>query len=624
MEMSEMSERGSAFTRRTHTCGELREGHVGQRVTLNGWVHTARDHSHFVFVDLRDRYGMTQVFLGGAEKVLDPQILKDAQSLRPEDVVSITGKVRPRPAENVNAERETGKVEVVAEKLEILNRAKTPPFEIRDDAKVSEEVRLKYRYLDLRRPVMQRNMMFRHRFLQAIRDDFTRQGFVEVETPLLTKATPEGARDYLVPSRLTPGAFFALPQSPQIFKQLLMVSGYDRYFQIARCLRDEDLRADRQPEFTQLDLEISFPDEEVVFATVESAMAHAIETATGRKVKLPLPRIAHRESMLKYGCDKPDLRNSLQIADVTAEAKSSEFRIFRGAVDAADGKGVLRALRVPGGDALTRKEIDGLEGKAKELGAKGLAWTKIETSGSGEIRPTGGVARGLEDGAGKAIAAKLGLQKGDVVFFVADKAKLACAVLAEIRRLLGERFGGVKKGELALCWVVEFPLFEFDEDEKSWKAAHHPFTTPIEAYAGQMAKEPGEVRARAYDLVMNGWELGSGSIRIHDRELQQRVFESIGVSAETAKRKFGFMLEAFEFGAPPHGGIGIGIDRLVALLLEQDNIREVIAFPKTASATELMTGAPTAVEERQLRDLHIRVEMPKVEAPKSDAPPAGA
>jgi aspartyl-tRNA synthetase len=497
-------------------------------------------------------------------------------------------------------------VELLVQKLEILNRAKTPPFEIRDDVKVSEEVRLKYRFLDLRRPAMQRNLLFRHRFFQSIRNDFTRQGFVEVETPLLTKATPEGARDYLVPSRLNPGTFFALPQSPQIFKQLLMVAGYDRYFQIARCLRDEDLRADRQPEFTQLDLEISFPDEELVFATVESAVVHAIQEGTGMIVQKPFRRITHRESMLRYGCDKPDLRNSLQIADVTEEAKSSEFRIFRGAVDAADGKGVLRALRVPGGEVLTRKEIDGLESKAKELGAKGLAWTKMEAVG----RPTGGVARGLEDGAGKAIAAKLGLQKGDVVFFVADKVKVACAVLAEIRRVLGERFGGVKKDELALCWVVEFPLFEWDEDEKMWKAAHHPFTTPIEAYPGQMTQEPGEVRARAYDLVMNGWELGSGSIRIHDRELQQRVFESVGVSPETAKRKFGFMLEAFEFGAPPHGGIGIGLDRLVALLLHQDNIREVIAFPKTASATELMTGAPTAVEERQLRDLHIKFDLP--------------
>ncbi len=600
-----MSERASAFTRRTHTCGELREAHAGQKVTLNGWVHTARDHAHFVFVDLRDRFGFTQVLFCDE----DAPLLAQAQTLRPEDVVSVTGAVRLRPKENVNADRDTGSVELLVERLEILNRARTPPFEVRDDVKVSEEVRLKYRYLDLRRPVMQRNMIFRHRFLQAIRDDFTRQGFVEVETPFLTKATPEGARDYLVPSRLSPGTFFALPQSPQIFKQLLMVSGFDRYFQIARCLRDEDLRADRQPEFTQLDLELSFPDEELVFATVESAIAHAIESSTGRTIAHPFRRITHREAMLRFGCDKPDLRNSLQIADATEEAKSSEFRIFRGAVDAPDGKGVLRALRVPGGEALTRKEIDGLEAKAKELGAKGLAWTKIEASANA-IRPTGGVARGLEDGAGKAIAAKLGLQKGDLVFFVADREKVACTVLAETRRALGERFGGVKQGPLELVWVVEFPLFEFDEEERTWKAAHHPFTTPIEAYAGQMVKDPGAVRARAYDLVMNGWELGSGSIRIHDRELQQRVFEAVGLEPEAAKRKFGFMLEAFEFGAPPHGGIGIGLDRLIALLLGQDNIREVIAFPKTASATCLMTGAPTTVDERQLRDLKIRFDVP--------------
>jgi aspartyl-tRNA synthetase len=599
-----MSAGGSAYPRRTHTCGELRADHVGQRVTLNGWVHTARDHAHFVFVDLRDRYGLTQVFFGDG----DPLLLTDAKSLRPEDVVAVTGSVRARPKENVNAERATGAVELVAEQLVVLNRAKTPPFEIRDDAKISEEVRLKYRYLDLRRPVMQRNLMFRHKFLQALRNDFTRQDFVEVETPFLTKATPEGAREYFVPSRLYPGHFYALPQSPQIFKQLLMVGGYDRYFQIARCMRDEDLRADRQPEFTQLDLEMSFPDEEQIFATVEAALAHAIQDATGKVVPTPFRRVAHRDAMLAFGCDKPDLRNALRIADVSAEAKASEFKIFRGAVDAG---GVLRALRVPGAGELSRKEIEGLEAKAKEFGAKGLAWTKIDASG----KANGGVAKGLEDGAGKAIVAKLGAAPNDLLLFVADRERIAAAALSEVRRALGERFGGVQKDELALCWVVEFPLFEYDEDEKAWKAAHHPFTTPIEEYEGQMTKEPGKVRARAYDLVMNGWELGSGSIRIHDRELQQRVFEGVGVPAETAKRKFGFMLEAFEYGAPPHGGIGIGIDRVVALLLGQDNIREVIAFPKTASATDLMTGAPNAVEERQLRDLKLKLDLPPV-APK--------
>ena len=599
-----MSAGGSAYPRRTHTCGELRPEHVGRRVTLNGWVHTARDHAHFVFVDLRDRYGVTQVFFGDG----DGKLLAEAQSLRPEDVVAIVGSVRARPQENVNAERSTGAVELVAEQLFVLNRAKTPPFEIRDDAKISEEVRLKYRYLDLRRPVMQRNLMFRHRFLQALRDDFTRQEFVEVETPFLTKATPEGAREYFVPSRLYPGHFYALPQSPQIFKQLLMVSGFDRYFQIARCMRDEDLRADRQPEFTQLDLELSFPDEELVFATVESALVHAIEKASGRKVATPFRRIAHRDAMLQFGCDKPDFRNRLRIADASDEAKASEFKIFRGAVD---GGGVLRALRVPGAGELSRKEIEALEAKAKEFGAKGLAWTKIDAAG----KAGGGVAKGLEDGAGKAILAKLGAAPNDLLLFVADRERVAATALSEVRRALGERFGGVKRDDHEFCWVVEFPLFEFDEDEKAWKAAHHPFTTPIEEYEGQMAKEPGKVRARAYDLVMNGWELGSGSIRIHDRALQQRVFEGVGMPAETAKRKFGFMLEAFEYGAPPHGGIGIGIDRLVALLLGHDNIREVIPFPKTASATDLMTGAPTAVEERQLRDLNLRLDLPPA-APK--------
>ncbi|MSR47505.1 MAG: aspartate--tRNA ligase [Planctomycetes bacterium] len=590
---------GRAFTRRTHTCGELRAEHASQRVTLNGWIHTTRDHAHFVFADLRDRYGLTQIFFGDAIA----NLLAEAKTLRPEDVVAVTGTVRARPAENVNAERATGAVELIVDALEILNRAKTPPFEIRDDAKISEEVRLKYRYLDLRRPSMQRNLLFRHRFMQAIRDDFTKQDFIEVETPFLTKATPEGAREYFVPSRLYPGHCYALPQSPQIFKQLLMVAGYDKYFQIARCMRDEDLRADRQPEFTQLDLEMSFPDEELIYETVESAIVHAVKVTLGIGLPRPFRRITHAESMLRYGCDKPDLRNQLVISDLSAEAKSSEFKIFRGAVDAG---GALRALRVPGGEALSRKEIEGLEGKAKELGAKGLAWTKLDATG----KPAGGVAKGLEDGAGKAMLARLCAAPGDLLLFVADRVKVVCAALDTVRRALGERFGGVRKGVLEPCWVVEFPLFEFDEEAHHFVAAHHPFTTPIEQYEGQITKEPGAVKARAYDLVMNGWELGSGSIRIHDRALQERVFTAVGVAPEVAERKFGFMLGAFDYGAPPHGGIGIGLDRLIALLLEQDNIREVIAFPKTATATCLMTGAPTLADERATRDLKLRFELP--------------
>jgi aspartyl-tRNA synthetase len=572
---------------------------VGRQVTINGWVDTTRDHAHFVFFDTRDRYGITQVFFGED----DAALLQAAKSARPEDVVSITGSVRLRPEDNINPDRATGKVEIVAEKLEFLNRSKTPPFPMRADEKVSEELRLKHRYLDLRRPRMQRNLQFRHRFIQALRNDLSARDFVEVETPMLTRAMPEGARDYLVPSRLTAGSFFALPQSPQLFKQLLMVSGTDRYFQIARCLRDEDLRADRQPEFTQLDLEMSFVDENAVFDAVESALCAAIQEACGRTVPKPFPRIPHAQAMLEHGSEKPDLRNHLRSVDVTEAAGRTSFKVFQGAVESG---GVVRALRVPGGASLSRKQIDGLEARAKEMGAKGLAWSKLKDG-----QRQGGISRFLEDDAGAALLAPLGLEDGDLVAFLADREPVACAALAAVRKMLGVSHGGVDEGELALCWVVDFPLFEWNEDSGQFDPAQHAFTTPVEAFEDQMTKDPGGVRARAYDLVLNGWELGSGGIRIHDRGLQQRVFGVLGISEEEARSKFGFLLDAFEYGAPPHGGIGIGIDRLVALLLGEENIREVIPFPKTASAACLMTGAPSPVEALQLDELHLRIEEQK-------------
>ncbi len=597
---SAMNAGTGSYARRTHTCGELREEHVDQVVTLNGWVDTCRDHHHFVFIDLRDRYGITQVYVGEQ----DAELLKVAQSLRSEYVIAITGKVRARPEENVNAERSTGRVEVVAEQVQVLNASRTPLFSIRDPQKPSEEIRLRHRYLDLRRPGMRENMMFRHQFFQAIRNDLSRQQFIDVETPMLTRAMPEGARDFLVPSRLNPGTFYAMPQSPQLFKQLLMVSGFDRYFQVARCLRDEDLRADRQPEFTQLDLEMSFVSEDDVFTTVESAISHAMKECLGLEVETPFPRIPHGQAMTEFGSEKPDLRNSLRIVDLGEEATGSGFKVFSGALKAG---GIVRGLKVPGAAVSTRKEIDGLEARAKEMGAKGLAWTKIDDAGT----PNGGIARFLEDDSGQAILNKMEAEPGSLLLFMADKESVACAALSEVRRLLGEKFGGVDPKAFRFNWVVDFPLFEWNEDDEQWYPAQHAFTTPIEDYEGQLKEEPHKIRARAYDLVLNGWELGSGGIRIHDRALQQRVFDVLGISPEDAKNRFGFLLDAFEFGAPPHGGIGIGLDRLVALLLGEDNIREVIPFPKTASGACLMTGAPAEVEQTQMDELSLKVEPPK-------------
>jgi len=588
--------------RRTHTCGELRGTHEGQRVVLAGWVKSRRDHGGLVFVDVGDRYGVTQVVFSPDRGA---SVLEAGEKLHPEDVVAIEGEVVARPEGTKNLARDTGQIEVVATKVEILNLSKTPPFEVSDLVVVSEETRLKYRFLDLRRPVMQRNIVLRHRLNQTVREYLSAQRFVEIETPCLTRSTPEGARDFLVPSRLAQGSFYALPQSPQLFKQLLMVSGYDRYFQIVRCFRDEDLRADRQPEFTQLDIEMSFVDESDVQATIEGLVAHVYSRLLGHEVKLPLRRMPYSEAMARYGSDKPDLRFGMEIADLTGWAKGSGFQVFKNA--AATG-GVVRMLAAPGAASFSRKEIDELTVRAQGLGAKGLAWLKVEESGL-----SGQIAKFLApDDAGR-LREATGAKPGDLLLAVADSEAVACRTLGDLRLHLGKRLDLVDAGALAFLWIVDFPLLEHDPEENRYVACHHPFTSPRPEDVRKLETDPGSVTARAYDLVLNGTELGGGSIRIHSREMQSRVFRTLGIGDDEARRKFGFLLDALEYGAPPHGGIALGIDRWVMLLLGEDSLRDVIAFPKTASGSCLLTEAPNEVDERQLREagIALRTVAPK-------------
>jgi len=580
--------------RRTATCGDLRKTDVGKTVTLNGWVAARRDHGGIYFVDLRDRYGITQVVLGPEQA--------DAAKLGPEFTISVHGKVVARDPANVNAERPTGEVELIADRLEILSRAKTPPFPIDDPAETALETRLKYRYLDLRSPAMQRNLVHRSRFINAMRRAFERQGFVEVETPILTKATPEGARDYLVPSRVHPGEFYALPQSPQIFKQILMVAGLDRYFQVARCFRDEDLRADRQPEFTQLDMEMSFVEEEDVFAAWERALADTFREALQVELPTPFPRIAWSEAMERFGVDKPDMRFGLELVGVDEWAKASEFNVFRGAVEAG---GRVMGIVVPAKHELSRKDITGLEETAKGLGAKGLAWWKASAAGG-----SGPLSKFCAGDRGGALMQRLNAGEGDTCLFVADRRNVAWRVLGELRNQLGRRFGLAAPDERRFAWVTQFPMFEFDEKEKRWFSAHHPFTAPVDWTMGGDSPDLGALASRAYDLVLNGWELGSGSVRIHRSDVQKRVFSILGIGEEEQQRKFGFLLEALSYGAPPHAGFALGLDRTTALTLGFDNIRDVIAFPKTTSASDLMCAAPSSVAPEQLEEVHIRSVVP--------------
>ncbi len=596
--------------RRTHMAGELRPAHAGQRVTLAGWVHRSRDHGGVIFVDLRDRAGIVQV-------VFHPQTSEEAfrvaETLRAEDVVYVTGTVQMRPPEMVNPKLATGEVEVFAETVEVLNRSRTPPFVIRDEVAAGEELRLKYRYLDLRRPRMQRNLHLRHRTVKFIRDWLDARGFWEIETPILIKSTPEGARDFLVPSRLQPGKFYALPQSPQQLKQLLMVAGIDRYFQIARCFRDEDLRGDRQPEFTQLDMEMAFVDEEDVIGVNEALMVDLVRAVVPHKriQQVPFPRLSYAEALERYGSDKPDLRFGLELVDLGHVWHQTDFRVFRAVL--AEG-GQVKGIRAPGLARYSRKQIDELEKLVRQWGAHGLAWVKVQEGG--ELQ--GSVARFLADGARAAFLEATQAEPGDLVLMVAGEGALVADVLGRLRLELGDRLGLRDPDVLAFAWIVDFPLFEWNEEEGRWDAMHHPFTSPKDEDLERLETDPGQVRAKAYDLVANGWELAGGSIRIHRRDVQQKVFELLNISPERAQERFGHMLEAFEYGAPPHGGIAWGLDRVVMVFADEPNIREVIAFPKTASGVDLMTGAPSEVDPEQLAELHIRVVLPEEEKATSE------
>ncbi len=582
-------------------CGRVTEKDCGKELTLAGWVNTRRDHGGLIFIDLRDRSGIVQV-------VMSPQYGEDAfhkaEDVRSEYVLAIRGIVRERSPETVNPKMQTGKIEMVVSEMRVLNKAKTPPFYVEDGIDVDETVRLKHRYIDLRRPEMQRNLIMRHKIVHEMRQFLDAHDFLEVETPILTKSTPEGARDYLVPSRVNPGKFYALPQSPQLFKQLLMVSGLERYFQIARCFRDEDLRADRQPEFTQLDIELSFEDQDFILALMEHMMQRIFKNVLNVDIQIPFKRITWDDAMNLYGSDKPDLRFDMHFYDISDLLRDTGFKVFRNVLD---NGGIVKAITVKGDAAIPRRELDGLVDYVGNYGAKGLAWIGLNKDGSLKCQITKFLGEDKIREIGKFCEA----ENGDLILIIADKPKVVAQALGELRLEMARRMNLIDENEFCFRWVTDFPMFEYSEEDKRWVAEHHPFTAPRDEDVQYLLTDPSKVYAKAYDMVLNGVEAGGGSLRIYQEELQEKVFKAIGITHEEAQEKFGFLLDAFRYGAPPHAGIALGLDRLVMLMLRLGSIRDVIAFPKTQSAIDQMTQAPSEVVDMQLKELHIRVDVKK-------------